>query len=304
MPPMLLMLFMLRRPRRLRMWFRVSRRLREMRDLRLGRTRGRRFVLRSRFRSCLEPWLATWFIGRMRCRLIRCVRLRVPVRLRFRVRLRFSRPLRHVLLLGPRSMFRCVTTGVIGERPRGFALRCQLRMRLYPLRCLRAMPLFSRHVRPRVLSGRAFRRNRVTCVSTHKSTPLQRSRHIAVHRTRQCSRNGGAHDWLTRPSARPPLLAHRCASVSRYAAGTAGARCNDLPLRRLRRHAIRCLSARKVQRCALAILLASKNARAGAAAKLANNHAAAERAPSIPPGLSNPAAFATSPATAAPIAMP
>jgi hypothetical protein len=53
-----------------------------------------------------------------------------------------------------------------------------------------------------------------------------------------------------------------------------------------------------------AIRRVSKTTSAGAEAKLANNHAAADCAPATPPGLRSPAAFATSPATAAPIAMP
>ncbi|MCY1523930.1 3-(3-hydroxy-phenyl)propionate/3-hydroxycinnamic acid hydroxylase [compost metagenome] len=49
---------------------------------------------------------------------------------------------------------------------------------------------------------------------------------------------------------------------------------------------------------------ASHAAMAGASAKTVNNQIAAERAPSTPPGTVSPAAFATSPATAAPTAMP
>ena len=45
-------------------------------------------------------------------------------------------------------------------------------------------------------------------------------------------------------------------------------------------------------------------AMAGANANPVNSHTAAERAPSAPPGTLSPAAFATSPATAAPTAMP
>ena len=112
----------------------------------------RRFVLGSCLWTRFGPRFRLWSFKRMRCRLIQRMRLR----LRLRLRLCLPRPLRLVLLFGPRRMVRGIMSGVIDERPRGAPLRCQRRMRLCRLRSRWIVPFLSRHILSHVSSRRAL----------------------------------------------------------------------------------------------------------------------------------------------------